>query len=82
MKRALVLKDFKFVVMDRKKDYGYYSFKRGNFEICLIKNSRWLICLANKSEEVLDEVKVRREEDALMIANEYYRDPNVRFDVI
>jgi len=72
--KTLVLKDFNWVFINDKKRIGYFSYKVGNYEICIDEEYPcWIVSLANKHGEVLEDIEVPSKEEALREAGKYYR---------
>lgn len=70
---ALTLEDFTWIYIDKKKKIGYYSYKTGNYEICIDERYPcWVVSLSNKYEEVLEEIEVPDKDEAVIEARRYY----------
>lgn len=78
MRKFLKLKDFDFVVVNKMKESGYYSYFLNNkqFEIFFYYDyfKGWRAGVANKWQEVLTECPECDKESALKKAQKLYRD--------
>ena len=75
MRKNLKLKDFKFILINKKRKEGYYSFKRSYFEIGFdeYKENRWLVFLCNRFGEVVREMSAKSKQSAFMKASNIYK---------
>ncbi len=75
MSKILTQDNFKWVVTNKEKKDGYYSFKELGWEICFDFNIRygWAVYLCNEFEEVIEERNCKCQEEAVAIANVLYQ---------
>ena len=74
MDKDLNLEDFDFIIVDPKKNSGYYSFKGNGYEICLEEEkSGWEVLVCNSRQEVLETKNFNDKTNALNQANEFHK---------
>jgi len=76
IKKILRLGDFNWIIVNKEKNSGYYSFKFKEWEISLDTDysGSWCVYLSNKWQEVLEEYSCANEDKATRVANNIYRD--------
>ena len=78
--RPLTIKDFKWVVLEKRKEVGYFSYRCYGYEFCLEVDldKVWRMTFCNKEQEVLIEEVRNSEENILKLVNELYQGFGVR----